>query len=593
MDAVIDADARGLEDGGGAPDGGDPDAGEADGALDGGPAGEPDGALDAALPVEVVGEARAADARLEVTVEAAGQRVQTVAGRYRLALPPGRHRLTFRAPDHEVIEQVVEVGDEAPAPVLLYRGVRIGGEPGATLQFRFDGGYVVWSEGDALLGSPTDVVAPRVLLAQDFEIFLGFSPDGGQVALRRRTRPGIAGDVDVIDLADGTRRPLFVEAQPWVRWRPDGRALGMVATREALSRLVVGRPGADLQVLAEGVPWLLVTDLLDGEVAWAERAGAGFGIHAGPLDAAAPVAAGFPSGDAFLSNTPGRAGLLWLGPAGELTRWEPGQGARILAREVVASPRPRFLPGGALLFFRADPAGPALRQVWVLDDAGERLLADEADGDSFASAGELFYVARPDQGLWRGRLAGGGEEILAGDVIRLVLDGPGGVAVADGAAYHVTAEGAATPLGVEGLSQLTYVSTGATAWQAATRTLWYLPGPGRDLRPAALVVDAPRASRVGEPGGRALYVLGSQGFFRAPVPPGPPPTPFDVDVDSLAPVNAGQLLGWRDRQALSQIDPTTGAAFGWAADVRRVVVGGPTQAAYVSDRGTYLAFVGE
>ena len=183
--------------------------------------------------------------------------------------------------------------------------------------------------------------------------------------------------------------------------------------------------------------------------------------------------------------------------------------------------------------------------------------------------------------------------MLPGDVVRFVVDGDGAVALADGIAYDVPTVGPARPLGVEGLSQLTAVRTGATAWQAATRTLWYLAGPSRALEPTPLVAGAPRAGRVEEPGSRALYVLGSEGYFRAPIPPGPPQTAFAVDVDSLAPIDAGHLLGWRDHDALFQIDPTTGEAFGWAADVRRVVVGGPTQAVYVSDRGTYLAPVGE
>ena len=560
------------------------DAALFDAALDAAP-------LDAEVPVltALSGEARAADQRLEVTVRLGDARTVTVDGTWRLDAPPGRWILTFEAPEHEVItrEVVVEAGPQVVEPVLLYRGTRLGPPAGGLVQFIGD--QVLWSEGDTLLASPTAAVAPRTLIERGFELLLGTSPAQDAVVARLQGAPGIAGDLVVVALADGAQQSLFEEAQPWVRWQPDGSVMGMVQTREALSRLVVGRPAQPARVLAEGVPWLLVTELADGTPVWAERAENGFEINGLRGDGAVPLAPGFPSSDAFLSTTPGRTGLIWLSPTGELVRYEPDQ-TRVLAPDVLPTPRPRFV-GQRLVFFRADDAGPGLRQIHLLDGAGARLLLDAAEGDSLAVVGDRWYATRPDDGLWTGTLAGEpGVRVLPGNVVRFLPEGPGVVALADGAAWRLVPGRAAEPLQVDGLAQLSPVPTGATAWQAATRSLWYLPGPERALPPSALVEGAPRANRVLEPGGRALYVLGAQGFFRAPLPPGAPTTAFEVETTTLAPIDATRLLGWQEGQALHQIDPRTGAAFGWAASVTRVVPHpAGTFAVYVSDRGTYLA----
>lgn len=593
---------RGLDVGAtdGAPADGSPDAAAHDAApTDGSPPdGQPDlGGIDAEVPVptELFGEAHAADQRIEVTVQVGDQTTQTVGGAWRLAVPAGRWTVTFSAPEHETLTQDVVVGAEGAEvpPVLLYRGTRLGGGAGGVIQFTFDSTRLVWSEGDSLWTTLTAEVAPQMILEAGLELFLGYTPGDLGVAFRRRTEPAVAGDIDVITLADGARQPLFQEAQPWVRWLPDGGAQGMVQTQAALSRLVQGRPGARAEVLAEGVPWLLVTDLADGTTVWAQRDGDAFAVWARTGDGMPrPLAPGFPCSDAFLGTTPGRTGVFWLAPDGRLIRWEPA-GVEVLARDVLASPRPRFLGGGRLIFFRADEAGPGLTQIFVLEGGRELRLVEAAEGNSLVTQADRWYATRPDDGLWTGDWAGGRERLLPGGVVRFVLEGRGVLALVDGAAWQAVPGGAATPLGVEGLSQLASVSTGATAWQPANRTLWYLPGPERALDPAPLVRGVARGERLGEPGGRALYVLGPQGFFRAPIPPGPATTPFDVEVTTLVPVDEARLLGWVSGETLHQIDPRTGEAFGWAEGVSRVVTDFTRQrAVYVSDRGTYLANMG-
>lgn len=543
----------------------------------------------------VIGEARAADAAARVTISVGEIRTQSDAdGRFRLGpLPAGPVTLTLGAPRHQQLTREVEVviGDDValPDPVLLYRGRRVGPAAGSQLRFSFDGAWLIWSEDDALWTRRTGPDAqPVELLARGFEVFLGFVPGQDAIAARRRVEVGLAGDIDVITLADGARQPLFAEAQPWVRWRGDA-ALGMVGTRDGLSQLVLNRPGDMARTLGEGVPWLLVTELVDGEPAWVQRAGDAFAVwRGGDAVAAEPLAPGFPSSDQFLTTTPGRTGLLWLGPAGDLIRWEPDAGPARLAEDVLASPRPRFVPQG-LLFWRADPAEPGLQRLFLLADGGERQIIDAVDSATFRLSGDRYYVVRPEDGLWNGTLAGAPARLLAGERFVFTTQGPGVIALVDGAAWWAIPGGARVDLGVDGLTTLQGLAVGATAWQAASGTLWWIAGPDQAAPAMPIVRDAPRARRTVEPGNAAVFALGPDGYLRAPIPPGMPQTMFAEVVTELSVLSAQQVLGWQPDDWLYAIDPQTGAATGWAASVSRIVSSSDRRfVAYVSDRGTFL-----
>lgn len=592
---------------------GDGDGGSLDGAVDAaladiGP-GSPDlGLPDGSAPDRgvvggfVEGEARAADRAVRATISGGGRAVQADAdGRFRLGpLPAGPVELTISAPQHQSLTRAVEIEVDAiaalDAPVLLYRGQRIGPAAGDQLRFSFDGAWLIWSEADALHARPTDLGLPVELLPRGFEVFLGFVPGREAIAVRRRVVAGLAGDIDVIDLADGRREGLFSEAQPWVRWRGEA-ALGMVGTRDGLSQLMIGRPGGAPRMLAEGVPWLLVTDLVDGEPAWVQQGADGFDVwRGGDAIPATPVAPGFSSSDAFLMTTPGRTGLLWLSPDGALIRWEPETGAQRLAEAVRASPRPRFIPQG-LLFWRDDPAEPGLERLVLLDEGGERALIGAVDSATFSLAGDRYYVTRPEDGLWTGTLAGAPARLIPGERIQFTLQGPGVIALVDGEAWWAIPGGLALNTALGGLTTLQGLSVGATAWQAGQPeggTLWWLPGPDQAAPPMPIVRGAPRARRTVEPGNAAVFALGADGYLRAPIPPGMPQTAFAEVVTEIVVISAQALLGWQPDGWLHAIDPRAGEATGWAASVSRVELSSDRRfVAYVSDRGTFLVPLGE
>lgn len=609
-DGAVDADVddAGLEDAGtdGPEDASAMDAGPDGALMDASPV---DGAIDAFEPdfAEpptgfITGVAQAADGRTVVEVRAGDVVTQTnAAGGFRLGpLPVGPAELRFSAARHEVRTRAVEVEADAEipleTPVLLYRGRRIAPTPGAQLRFTSDGQWLIWSEDDALWRRSTvegaaEGAAALALLPRGFEVFLGSVPGRPAVAVRRRAQAGLAGNIEVIDLADAARQPLFAEAQPWVRWRGE-TALGMVSTRDGLSELQLGAPGEAARTLAEGVPWLLVTTLADGEPAWAQADGDDFTIWRGgdalPIE---PLAPALPATNAFLSTTPGRTGLLWLGPGGELVRWEPDQPARVLADAVLPTPRPRFLSGGRLLFWREAVDEPGLERLFLLSPAGvERPIIDVVDGNSLRLAGERYYIARPDDGLYTGRFDAPGAPVrlLVGDRVQYATQGPGVIALVDGAAWTAIPDGPAQPLNVAGLSSLQALNVGATAWQADGGSLWWLPGPDMAAPAAALVDGAPRARRVVERGNAAIYPLGAEGYLRVPIPPGAP-TPFDEVTTELTSVSADLALAWSPEDWLYGVAPATGTTTGWAPTVTRLVLAGNRRlVAYVCDRGTYL-----
>lgn len=578
-----------------APDGdvaADASAGDAD-FFDGAPA---DAALDADLPQTfLVGAATAADGTTVVTVRAGGLEARAEDGHFVLGpLPGGPVTVRFEAPLHQA--EAVEVdlpgaGEVAlEEPVLLYRGRRVTRANADRLLFRFDERWLLWQEGDRLLATPTGDLAPRVLVAADYEVFLGYRPGHDEVVVRRRTQPGIAGDVDLVPLDGGPAVPLFVEAQPWVQWVGDA-ALGMVRTREALSHLEVARPGMGRLARADRVPWLLVKQLADGSIAWASGAGPGFDVFRGGLDGGPAERLNPRDGqtsDAFLTGTPGNRGLLWLDPGATLWRWEPEAEAEPVADDVLASPRPRFLNDGRLLFWRAE--GPGTARLFIHDGLGERLLVGGAAPNSHRQVGDRHYVARPGRGLWFGDFEGGGEDVIEGDRVDFVTVGAGAVALVDGVGWR-HGPGGADRLGGADLERLAFAPRGATAWRVAGGEVWYLPAPGEPGAAAALVRRAPSLERLSAVGDDAIYVLGAEGAYeRHPLPPGEQsPTVFDRALGSIVAVDRGRVLGRDGDNALWQVEPRTGESFGWARAVETVELsGGRGYVAYTCDRGLFL-----
>jgi hypothetical protein len=563
---------------------------------------EPDGALpDAAVaPTRfITGQAEAADDRVAVTVQGGGRSVDAVDGRFRLGpLPAGEIELRFSAPAHQTERRTVVLAEDADLALeeaqLLYRGTRVA-QSASRLYFRFDDAWLLWEADGSLALTELPLIAPRVLIEDNHEVMLGFVPGEDAVVVRRRTMPGLAGDLDLVPLDGSDPTALFVEAQPWVRW-VGGEAMAMVHTRDALSRLEVVVPGEATRVLAEGVPWLLVTQLADGLLAWAALSedGERFDLFLGDLDGAPPQQITEPESratDAFLSTTPDRAGLLWLTPEHTLWRWTPDGGAEALADTVLASPRPRFLADGRLLFWRA---GETAQSLFVLEPEGERLLVAEATSSTFQPVGVGFFVVQPGVGLWHGTFDGPalGTVIPAEAVVYRVSFG-GALALADGQAVRYVVGGEASAIeGLPGgLSQLGTTRGGATVWAAAERTLWWIPGPGQPGAAAIVVADAPSAALRGARSGDALYVTDADGWRRVNVPPDDAPdVVFDARVARISQVLAGDtLLTYDADDALWQIDGFTGEGFGWAEHVTRIWRSGRGGwTAYTCDRGLFL-----
>lgn len=583
-----------------------------DAALDEGVDAEPP-PLDLGLPDEgivgrfVVGEARAADGRTAVEVQV-GEVVARAEpdGRFRIGplddeIVGGEVILQFSAEAHhsEAVSLAVDAGDGVtplPEPVLLYRGVRIGPAADGRTLFRFDDAWFLWSIGDTLLGTRTDRIEMQTLIEDRFEVFLGFDGTGEWAHVRRRTMPGVAGDIERVPL-DGTPAVgLFVEAQPWVREVGDW-IIAMTQTREALSRLVATRAdGAVSRSLAEGVPWLLVTTLGDGRVAWAAGQPPGFAVFVGAVDAGEPVevsAAEGPTTDAFLLTTPDREGLVWIAPDATLWRWPGDAPAEPVADAVLADPRPRLLRDGRVVFMRADGAEVS---VHVAGPDGEIELIDGAARSAGTLIGETLYVERPGRGLWAGELSGEGwAQVLDAPIDALMSSGGGVIALIDGVGWRYRPDLGAERLGGDGLTQLGFAPLGATAWQADEGAVWFLPAPGVDGEPGPLVQGAPRLGRVNAPGGQTVYLLGAEGWRSVPLPPGDGVTPsFERAVEVLYPLDEAALLATDADDALWAIDPATGEATGWARAVTRVERA-PRRGyvAYVCDRGTFLVPLAE
>jgi hypothetical protein len=512
-------------------------------------------------------------------------------------LPPGPATLRFEARGYQTELVTVDVPAEGRValdePVILYRGRRLGPDHPDRLRFRFDEAWLAWDAGDVLSATPLPAPDPRVLVPRDYEVFLGWSLQAEAVHVRRRTVPGLAGDLDRVALDPVGRTPLFVEAQPWIIEIGE-RAVSMVHTRDALSRLESVVPGQAPTVLAEGVPWLLVQRMADDRLAWAQGDPGGFDIFVGPLDGGPADQVSdprSPASDALLTTTPGRQGLLWLGVDGALWRYAPERGAERLADDVLAAPRPGFLPDGRVTFWRADVDGT--HALHVYDDAeGEWRLVGQADGFSFRAVGDVYYLTRPGRSIWRGAFDGGGEDVLLGAPGGFVVLGDALLALIDGAAWRYRPQLGAEALDVEGLSGLRSASGGAVAWEEGELgdRLWYLPLLGGEAAAPLLEAAANRAI-VSEPGGGALYVRDADSAWRrlAVPPDGGEDVAFAADVEQLFTVSAEQVLGLDAEGGLFTIDPRTGAARAWAFGVDVVQPSGRgSYVAYVCDRGLFL-----
>ena len=554
----------------------------------------------------IEGIALAADHETPVRVRAGAQTVIAEPdGAFVLGpLQAGAWVVEFEATEHQSETLEVHVPEDTDvalqAPMVLYRGQRVGLGLPTALRFGGRDEWLVWAQGTTLYGSATGPPETRALVAEDHEILIGFVPGGQAVTVRRRTEPGVAGDIDLIPLDGEAPVPLFRQAQPRVLWVAD-RALALVETDAGLSRLASVVPGEAAVILAEEVPRLVVATLNDGTLVWTAGSGPGAGVWRGAADGSWSEIVSRPTGpasSAFLMTTPQRTGVMWLDPDGGLWRWTLDGGEIRLAQAVSASPRPQFLAHGDVLFWRAEPAGTHTAFVWE-QGAGQRLLVVGADGHSLRITAEIFHVVRPGRGLYRGHLDGSGSErLLEGVVDGFTTYWNGVIALMEGALWRYTDRVGPEWLGDDGrdaLSTLQSAPFGATAWFAPGGILWWIPSPGRPGVPTVLVEGADRLGRSTAYGGTGLYVLGPEGYRFVALPPRPDgEVRFDAHLVQIQSVDEARVLGLDEQGGLWQVNPLTGQAFGWASQVRLLTPSpGRGFAAYVCDRGVFLAPIPE
>jgi hypothetical protein len=567
-----------------------------------------------AAPVEDVfltGVIRPADERTPVTVEAPalGLSAQALPPDFTFTLgplpadAPVDLRAAAEAHQTETLRWDPTPGAPAvlPEPFWLYRGLRLSDDLDAERLF-FGGGddWLLWSAGDVLSVAPVNAPGGpgrgRVLVPSAYELFLGYTPGPENLGavVRRRGEPGLAGDVEVFPLAGGAGATLFREAQPWVRW-VDHRALALVRTRQALSQLVLAAPGGPIEPLAEGVPWLLVTRLQSGEVAYAAGAAPEYEVRLDALDGEAPRTVSpveAPAGDAFLSTSPDGRRLYWRTPAGALWVYDRTlDAARAIADDVAPTPRPTLLADGSVYFWRG---APEAAELFLYDAAADRetLRATGVDARTFYPTGDGFFVVAPGSGLLHGLRAGDAPAALAvrGATIQFAVTGPGALVLADGLALTFVPGSAPVRRGGEGLTRLEIAPTGATAWQAAGGRLWYVPGPGRPGDATPITAGGAGPERVTEPAREAIYVRDVGPWRRLSLPPGAAPeVVFGAEATALLPLDATRVLGADATGTLRLFDPDTGAATGWARHVEQIERGPLRRfAAYTCDRGVFV-----
>jgi len=492
-------------------------------------------------------------------------------GPFEISLPPGSWVVRFSAEGHQSEEIRVEIhaGELLRLePLLLFRGQRISRAAPSRMFWRYDEAWFFWEEEGGFNFLSTTATQELHSLGAEYEVFIGHIPGEEAITLRFHGRPGLAGDLYRLPLEGGPPQLLFEEAQPWIRWI-EGEALALTHTREALSRLERVQPGAPPQVLGEGVPWLMVTDLQGGRVAWMEAEVEGHSIWISPEGPGEQLRLAEGASSAFLMSYAGRTGLLWSA-GGDLLSWD-GQRSTILAEEILESPPPRDYQG-LLLFWREGG------DLYALEEGAERLILEGAQPSSLRLYGPYFAAFRPEAGLEWGRLDGA-ERLLHPCDSQLSLSlGETLFFVVDGVLFR-SQEGAAAERLLDGVDDLlVHPPLGISV---LAPELIFLPKEGAPLPLAGV-------QRVLEPGGGALYFQGAEGWQRQPLPTGAASVPFGADLEEIWPVNSQRLMGQAEGQLFS-LDLNAGVRLLWAEGLERLLLS-PRRGmlSYSSSRGLFL-----
>jgi len=543
--------------------------------------------IDSAQPTGFVsGTVRAMDGLTRVTIRAGDLATQAEAEDFRLGpLAPGRYALIVEAEGHQSETVVVDVEADAevslPAEVILFRGRRVAGGTSQRFFFRGDGEWLLWTEEEALFGAST--AAPRATryLADGFEVFFGFDASRDVFHLRRRAQPGVAGDIIEVDLQSGEVSTLFVEAQPWLG-RVADRYLAMVQTRAAHSRLESRRAGGPAIVLGTDVPWLSVTTLSDGELAWTTQLEDGYAVWIGTADGAVAQRVeprNIPATDDFLMRI-WPDGLAWRGVDGALWRW--GDDTDRLIEDIAARPLPRFIGIDEALAWRPDDVD---HTILYHRDGVTRPLVTGVSTQPFLHRARQVFAHRVGEGLWVGDLDGDDPGLVVpGTVETLVMTGAGVLALVDGVVWRWAPEIGAVRLAGPALTRLSYAPGGATVWQPDTGTLFYLGAGG----PAVALVEGAPVHRPIRASNEALYVRSDDTHRYVTLADGEG-VEFDRPVDALTVLSATQVLGVDAENTLWSIDGPAGTSMGWALGVSRVgKSANGAWVAYACERGIFL-----
>lgn len=443
---------------------------------------------------------------------------------------------------------------------------------------------------------------PRTLMDRGYELFVGIGPEQSSVVVRERGEQGRAGDLRWLAL-DGSRSfVLFEQAQPWIRWLDERRALGLTHTEDGLSRLEYVTLGARPSLVATQVPWLLLVDLAGGRVAYGSGRGAQADVYVAELreDGAQSrqvSVEGAGAAHGWLLGSPTGEGVLWIDENNALWRYEPGAEAERLLHSVLASPQPRALRDGRLLFWREAGEGEG-RSLWLFDGLRERQLLESAEGATLTMQGEVGYVMVPRQGLWTFDLSDLPRE---GPVGRLLIPGRSGhwlfsgqdlFVLMDGEAWVYRAGAAPHAYGVDGLSALSLAPSGATVFQAQRERFLWLPAD-QSASPVPFGQGVPQPLRLISPDRLALYHPNEGGWARTEMPPSAPAQTlvYDPPVEALGSFLEGDRFSeiFGDEDELRIVDAHTGERVRWAWQAQPLRLGNLGQyAAYVSDRGLFL-----
>lgn len=547
----------------------------------------------------IIGVAQAIDGVTPTIVEAGAVSAAVgEGGRFELGpLEPGVITVTARAEGHQAESVEVEVPEEGgvalPAPLVLYRGVRITAGAADRLLVSGDERWITWPEGGALWTSALEAPEPRLLLEDGYEVYLGYAPDNDAVVIRVRTEPGVAGDIWWLPVDGGLPRRLFQRAQPWVRWI-GARILAMVDTAEALSTLVSNtREGDALIPLADGVPWLLISQMFDNRIAWAQaREGGGFDVALASTTGDDPTLL---TDDESLSNglilltTSGRRGLLWVDLDGRLWRWT-GEGAPVaIAEDVLSAPRPTGLGVLQALYWRLGPEAGAGDYLFY-DGDQERLIGADLQLGQIRSLGRDVYGVGAD-GRWMFGDLDGVEmaPLLDGEVSEQLVSGAGAVALIEGEVWQHQPGGGLQGLGVIGGARLRTAAEGLTTYDAESSALWWLPAPGAPGEVAQIAESVARDVRIQPLGDQALITQRGDEMVKIPLPPGAgPEVIFDGPLDRLIPTAPGAAVGYESGGLLLGLDTETGAGLPWADGVREAQLS-PRRGyvIYQCDRGVF------